>query len=293
MSLSVKIDTSFIVPLLKYISKPNDDLLREIGGHDAAKRTYAHARRFGNTKDPIRPFWKKTLKQLAKKDDLIPKVKSALQYLYNEQDTFDTLLKNLWNYFPEGTALNCRLFTILGYDIGIVSEGHALINLGHPLFEKDPREIFHMAMHELHHVVYTAYNSIFDPSAIRTTKQLTEMIRYCTHMEGLAVYASLAPRKAADALTHEDYKIFLNKGARNQRVNEFFNHLTRLETRLVKTVKKEDWRTIDKMSGGKRLWYIAGAHMAEVIDKNLGREFLNETIRHGPDEFFKAYHESF
>jgi hypothetical protein len=47
------------------------------------------------------------------------------------------------------------------------------------------------------------------------------------------------------------------------------------------------------MSDRNRLWYVTGAHMAEVIDKNLGKEVLIETIRLGPDDFFKSYHESF
>ena len=43
------------------------------------------------------------------------------------------------------------------------------------------------------------------------------------------------------------------------------------------------------MSGGNRLGYVAGAHMAQEIDEGLGREALTQTVVNGPDSFFEAY----
>lgn len=293
MALSVRIDTSFVVPLLNYISKPSKDLLREVCEHEAAKRTYSHAIRFRNTEKKIRPFWQGILQGLSKDSGLKERVRAGLEYFYNEKDAFASMLKDLQNYFPEGTDIGCNLYTILGYDIGFVSEGQAILNLGHNEFERDPREIFYMAMHELHHVVYTAFNSIFDFSHVYKTEQLVDIIRYCAHMEGLAVYSTLEQRRATGALNPVDYQVLLNKKQRNRRVSDFFQILTRLDTKLGASVQDKDWRVLDQMSGKKRLWYITGAHMAETIDKKLGRETLNETIRLGHENFFKVYHEAF
>ncbi len=293
MSLSVRINTSFIVPLLKYISQPSNDLLLEITKHDAARLTHAHAVRFGNTRKPIKQFWKEILRGLAKRDDLIEHVKESMTYLHNESTRFNELLTELWNYFPEGTDQRANLYGILGYDIGIVSEGNALLNLGHTDFQKDPREILFMAMHELHHVVYTSYNTIFALDEIHSTSQLFDIIKYCTHMEGLAVYSMLEQRVAASALSNRDYQLFLDENARKKRVSKYFDILTDLEVRGSNQVRKKDFKILDQMADKDRLWYVAGAHMAEIIDKNLGREILNETIRLGPDDFFKMYHESF
>jgi hypothetical protein len=293
MSLSVRIDTSFIVPLLQYLSKPSKELLTEITKHKAAKTTHAHAFRTRNTKKSISSFWKQILKQLSKNEKLIDYVKDSLTYIHNETDTFNELLKDLWNHFPEGTNLRSVLYAILGYDIGIVSDGYALINLGHPDFQQDPQEILFMSMHELHHVVYTAYNPIFDLSEIHRTNQLCDVIKYCTHMEGLAVYSTLNQRKSAKALNNRDYRLFLDNQARKKRVSEYFDILTEMEIRDDSPLHEDDWKVLDRMSGRDRLWYITGAHMAEVIDTKLGSKTLIETIRLGPDDFFKSYHESF
>ncbi|MFW9977998.1 MAG: DUF5700 domain-containing putative Zn-dependent protease [Candidatus Thorarchaeota archaeon] len=294
MSLSVKIDTSFVIPLLKYLGGSKETDIYSITDHPAARQVYSHALRFNNTKKgTVQEFWKDITKDLSKDYKvLVSRVKSALTYLYNETQSFDLMIKDLWNYIPNGTKLRCELYAMLGYDIGIVSEGHALINLAHPLFEKDPREILYLSMHELHHVVYTSFNPIYDLKNIFTIENLVEMIKYSTHLEGLAVYAALEARKRTKSFSHPDYQVLQDTGKRNSLVTEFFNILTKLEFDKIRSVHENDWNTIELMSGKKRLWYIAGAHMAEVIDKKLGRDALNDTIRHGPNEFFKSYHDS-
>jgi len=293
MTLSVKIDTSFIVPLIKYLSRPSKESLVGIINHEAAIKTHKHALRTRNTEKSISLFWKDILKQLSKDGNLIDYVKDSLTYIHNETYTFNKLLRDLWNHFPEGTNLRSILFAILGYDIGIVSDGYALLNLGHPDFQKDPREILFMSMHELHHVVYTAYNPIFDLSEINRTNQLCDVIKYCTHMEGLAVYSTLKQRKSSNVLSNRDYILFLDDRARKKRVSMYFDILTDLEVRADSPLHEDDWKTIERMSDRDRLWYVTGAHMAEVIDNKLGHETLVETIRLGPDDFFKSYHESF
>ncbi len=293
MPLSVKIDTSFIVPLLQYLSKPSKELLIEITKHDAAIKTHKHALRFQKTRKSIGPFWKDIMKQLSKNKNLMNYVKDGLTYLHNETNRFNKLLTDLWNYFPEGTNQRSILYAILGYDIGIVSEGTALLNLGHPEYNKNPDEILLMSMHELHHVVYTAYNPIFDLNQVHRTNQLCDVIKYCTHMEGLAIYSILEQRRTAKALNNRDYRLFLDDRARKKRVSEFFDIFTKLEIRADTPIHKNDWKILDRMSDRERLWYVTGAHMAQVIESNLGRNQLIETMRLGPDDFFKTYHESF
>jgi len=294
MSLSVKIDTSFIIPLLKFLGESDEADIYAITDHPAARRTYAHAVFTRNTKrGTVQDFWR-DITQSLKKDykPLVSRVKSALTYLYNETDAFDQMIKDLWAYIPEGTKLRCNLYAMLGYDIGIVYEGNALINLDFPLFEKDPRELLFMSMHELHHVVYTAFNPLYDISKLITVENLVDMIKYYTHLEGMAVYAAYDSRKKMDAFTHEDYQTLNNKGQRHSRVNEYFRILTDFEFDKMRSIHDTDWQTISFMSDKKRLWYVTGAHMAETIDKELGRNALNETIRLGPDEFFKSYHDA-
>ena len=293
MPLSVKIDTSFIVPLLKHLSNPSKESLIEITKHEAAKKTHSHAVRTRNTTKSITSFWKQIMNELSKKKNLIDYVKQSLTFIHNETTTFDKLLKELWKEFPEGTHLRSVLYTNLGYDIGVVSEGCALINIGHEDFHKNSQEILFMSMHELHHVVYTAYNTFFDLTQVHRFDQLFDVVKYCTHMEGLAVYCTLEPRRAAKALNNRDYQLFLDEKARSKRVSGYFDILTDIEVRGGASLQEDDWNVLERMSDRNRLWYVTGAHMAQIIDKKLGHDTLLETIRMGPDYFFKMYHESF
>ena len=52
---------------------------------------------------------------------------------------------------------------------------------------------------------------------------------------------------------------------------------------------ERDLAVMTLMSDKKRLWYIAGAHMAQAIDEHFGRESLVETVREGPRSFFERY----
>ncbi|MFW9844651.1 MAG: DUF5700 domain-containing putative Zn-dependent protease [Candidatus Thorarchaeota archaeon] len=293
MPLSVNIDTSFIVPLLKHLSKPSKESLIEITNHEAAKKTYSHAVRTRNTTKSISSFWKEIMNKLSKSKNLIDYVKQSLTFIHNETNTFDKLLKELWNEFPEGTHLRSVLYANLGYDIGIVSEGCALINIGHKDYHKNPQEILYMSMHELHHVVYTAYNSFFDLTQVNRFDQLCDIVRYCTHMEGLAIYSTLKPRRAANVLNNRDYKLFLDEKARKKRVSEYFDLLTELEIRGDAPLQENDWAILERMTDRNRLWYVAGAHMSQLVEEKLGHETLVDTIRLGPEYFFKIYHESF
>ena len=293
MPLKVRIDTSFIKPLLKYLKDSNTANLRLLTEHPAALRTHQHAVRFGKTKKPIMEFWRKLLKKYDNNSTaVIERIKSGLNYIYNDQNSFSEMMNELNNYAPNGLNVSTNLFTIIGYDIGVVSEGTALVSLDHNLYLNNQEELLYMSMHELHHVIYTAYNEIFRMADVRMTNHLVEVIRYCAHLEGLGVYVPYALRKRNNAFANDDYKIFQNRKLRQKRVSEFFGILTKYETEPVRSIHDKDWKILDFMTGKKRLWYIAGAHMAQAIENSSGREVLNETIRLGPEEFFRQYHES-
>ncbi|MFX0063157.1 MAG: DUF5700 domain-containing putative Zn-dependent protease [Candidatus Hermodarchaeota archaeon] len=56
-------------------------------------------------------------------------------------------------------------------------------------------------------------------------------------------------------------------------------------------VVETDYELLERFAGGSRLWYIAGAHMAQTIDEKYGRSVLVQTITKGPDNFFEIYEE--
>jgi hypothetical protein len=293
MPLKVRIDTSFFKPLLKYLKDSNIENLRLLTEHPAAFRTHQHAVRFGNTKSPILEFWKKLLEKYKTNNNaVVERIKSGLNYIYNEQSSFTEMINELNNYAPKGINVSTNLFTIVGYDMGIVSEGTALVSLDHNLYLNNPEELLYMSMHQLHHVIYTAYNEMFRMADIQMTNHLVEVIRYRTHLEGLGVFVPYELRKRNNAFANDDYKILRNKKLSKKRVSEFFGILTKYQTEPVRSIHEKDWKILDLMTGKKRLWYIAGAHMAQTIEDHSGRAALNDTIRLGPGEFFRQYHDA-
>lgn len=276
--------------MLDYISGKRDTDLTEITTCTAAQLAYAHASKFNNTNETLQGFWKTMTERLSEdKGPTVSRVESSLQFISSQARAFEEMVHDLHGYIPSNTDIHCHLYGMLGYDIGIVYQKQALINLAHPLFEKDLREIIFMSMHELHHVVYTSFNPFLEMSDIKTTAGLLELVKYCTHLEGLGVYVPLESRMKIGVLFHKDYETFLNERKRLECVREFFYIFDHLLDDENRPIQDDDWSIIDQMTSAKRLWYITGAHMAETIDRKLGRETLNDTIRRGHEDFFRLY----
>ncbi|MFX1253113.1 MAG: DUF5700 domain-containing putative Zn-dependent protease, partial [Promethearchaeota archaeon] len=146
-------------------------------------------------------------------------------------------------------------------------------------------------MHELHHVGYTYYHPLYSFEDLKTTADLLRIIKYSTHLEGLAVYAPFQRRLAENGLIHKDYAVLANESERLKRVNEFFKLFETIKGTPNRPVVETDYELLERFAGGSRLWYIAGAHMAQIIDKKYGRSILVQTIKKGSDTFFKIYEE--
>jgi hypothetical protein len=284
----VELDNSF-TEICRKIIDSEAVLVRDLASHSAGQKIHAHAMRFGNTQDSCVNFWIKIVQDKFTME-MKNRINDALEYLDDNQDLLTSSLKEVVQYLPKNIRLKCKLYTMVGYDIGIVSEGSAFINIAHPLFINNPCELIFMAMHEVHHVGYTHYHPIFALSDLKKVSDLIAAIRYSTHLEGLAVYAPLARRLEAGCSAHEDYSALDDNTVANERVDEYFELVKELDRIGDREVIESDFDVFEPMSAvGKRLWYVTGAIMAKKIDDTLGKEALNETVIRGPDYFFELY----
>jgi hypothetical protein len=277
--------------LLQYLEDYSRSLLDSIVEHPAGRKTYAHARRFNNNESDLRGFWVRILESdRFHSSSYLEQVNRNVEYIKNNQGVFNDAFVELAAYVPPDYTFDCRLFLILGYDVGIVSEGDALLNVGHDHFSGNLREMVYYAMHELHHVCYTHYYPIFALSDIRTSKDLFDVVLYCAHMEGIAVYCSFDRRRCEHGLNDEDYRVLMNQEELILRVQEFFEILNELRASPLRPMSKSDYEILDIMSGrSKRLWYIAGANIAQTIDSYFGRKELIDTIVRGSKSYFAMY----
>ena len=287
----VEIDFSFIGQVLDFLENPSESIPKELTAHKAAQDVHAHALRFHNTDLDINDFWTNILRGESNKGDKHHnEIQDCIKYIKSKDSDFYEAFDEITEYLPRNLKLDCKLYLMVGYDIGIVSEGNAFLNVGHPFYHKNKRELLYLSMHELHHVGYAYYHPIYSLEEIKTTADLLRIIKHSTHLEGLAVYTPLKRRLREIGIVHEDYiTIVTNHEEKSKRVTEFFQILKDLECTPERVITKEDFELLERMSGGSRLWYITGAHMAQTIDEKLGRDTLIQTIINGADNFFEAY----
>ncbi|MEE8355408.1 MAG: DUF5700 domain-containing putative Zn-dependent protease [Candidatus Bathyarchaeia archaeon] len=288
--IEVEIDATFVEYALDYLWSRSEAGLATIFDHEAAKGVHSHAERFDNTDDTLEGFWRKTLAHESKhKADHLKRIRSNLEFIKSNELSFQRAFNEVAAYLPADMRLRAKLYLIIGYDIGIVSGGNAYLNVGHPHFGDDRRELLYFSMHEVHHVGYTKHHPIHSLEGLRTSSDLIRAIEYSTHLEGLAVYSSYERRMIEEGVGHVDYWILNDPRERERVTGEFFGVLEGLEEGPDRPLEEADFEVLEQMSGGNRLWYVAGAHMAQEIDRGLGREALIQTVVDGPDSFFEAY----
>jgi len=294
MVFSGAFDSGFIELIMKYEKEPSEILVAELIDHDAAIGVYEHAIRFNNTtQDPI-PFWKSILDDVFKNGLRVrERIESSLQYLKKNDKHLIELLNEVAEFLPTDINVDFKIHGIVGYDIGIVSKGNAFLNLAAKHYEKDRRELLYFAMHESHHVGYTHYNPIYSFSTLNTTGDLLDIVRYSTHLEGLATYVPLQRRRKDNGLEHQDYATLVNPERVAERCSSYWTLLEQIENEEERRIEDKDDETIERMSGrNERLWYIAGAEMCRKIDEKIGRDRLRDTVKKGPLDFFRAYEEA-
>ncbi|HUT82856.1 MAG TPA: DUF5700 domain-containing putative Zn-dependent protease [Candidatus Bathyarchaeia archaeon] len=292
MTLKVTIDTSFIDEVLTYLNIPNNENFLTILKHEAAKEIHDNALLSQSTTKTIKEFWEEIiLKEKNKGPQYNQKILSALEYIIERKNFFIKEFQEIEKFIPSEKNIKCKLYLMIGYDIGIANKNNAYINLGYPLFHKDPKELLYFSMHELHHVVYFNYHPIKSLNEIKTSLDLLNVIKYYTFLEGLATYLTLNKRIQEQDLTFKDYKILTNKRLTRKYTREYFKIISELSLQAERPVTASDFDILEQMSGGRRLWYITGAYMVKTIDEIIGRDMLIKTMKYGPESLF-VYHKS-
>jgi len=291
-SSGVKIDSSFVELSLQYFSNPSDELLAKICEHIVAKKVLTNAQISDSNLHDIEEFWRKIIEREREKgEEHFSAIKSCLAYINENEDALFEHLEELRKYLPDDFVFDCTLYLEVGYDIGIVADGDALLNVGHPIFHKNKRELIYFALHELHHVGYTHYNALdISFAAIQTRADLVEIIEKLTHLEGTATYAVKEIRERESQISFFDYEVLFDVEKLTESIKQYFELYDKYKYSKNLMIEESDLDVFEIMSGKeKRLWYVTGAHIAERIDRMLGRRELNQTIVNGPNTFFEKF----
>jgi len=231
-------------------------------------------------------FWKDELDGVAWNRKVASSLDRNIRYLRERRRSW---VEVVLDYLPVGHDMNSRVYLIGGYDSVVFGEDAAL-NLADGRFVDDKREAVYYLVHELAHGGYFRYRKMPNLAALRTMGELVDVVKMLTHLEGMGMISPLRMRVREGGLADNDYRVLLDHSERKALVREYFEKLRGLERDPEREIRPSDYRVLDDFSRRpKRLWYIAGCHIAMTIEENLGIGALREMVRRGHRSFFGAY----
>ena len=239
-----------------------------------------------NLQESIGGFWEEELRRVNWSRRLATSIEENVDYLKARRKAW---IEAALRYLPRGHAFSSKVYMIGGYDNVIYGENVAL-NLANERFVDDHREAVYYLIHELAHAGYFRYRAMPDLAGIRTLGELAETVKLLTHLEGMGVLSPFTLRMKEGGLSDNDYQVLLNQGQRRARVREYFRRLGELENEPDREIREPDYRILGDLSRRpKRLWYIAGCHMAMRIEERYGIRELQAGVKKGHGAFFEAY----
>jgi hypothetical protein len=282
----IRFDSSGLDTTLNYLkngTRDNFHALASSPGNDFAYRHYRWSNMDGET--TAEEFWRRILGRIPDVEAAIHNSSAARDYLLSQNEA--RWLPGVLEYLPRGHVFDSTVYLNLGYD-NIAYGGDVVINLNHQPFHIDHREAVYYLMHELAHAGYLRYHKMPDLTAPKTLGELAENLMFLTHLEGMGVHTPLRLRVEEGGLGDPDYVVLADADERKRRIHAYFKKLNRLEPNKPATVN--DLTVYGEFSERPlRLWYVAGCHMAQVIEGELGSETLRELVRSGSRAFFEAY----
>jgi len=283
----ISFDRSAIDACMDYLRNRTDSNLNRFISTQGSKLAYKHHLWSSIWSKPtIEEFWKKQTDRIGWNAQLETSVEEIIQFLNDQRRRW---LDSVLMYLPRGHIFNTKVYLIGGYDNIVYGENVAL-NLNFKKFHTDHREAVYYLIHELAHAGYFRYRPMPDLARLRTMSDLLDAVKLLTHLEGMGVISPFKQRMKEHGLFDDDYKVLLKKKERRARVQEYFRSLSRLEKEPNRKLRKEDYQVIENFSARpKRLWYIAGGHMALKIEERYGTATLQNIVKKGHAMFFKTY----
>jgi len=276
---------------LEYFASPSDDMLERIAATDAASHLKRHADWSGYfPADSTARSISEALLSKAPSAATLAAVRDLVAFAAARPVQQRECRTTAAAYLPAGAMADAVLHVTWGYDIGVSTAGHASLNFAHPHFLADPQEIWFYCIHEMHHAGVLKLHPPAFVARIGSVRELYDFTRYATFLEGLAVHAARDARRIAGAEGADADYVLLNDADRLEHaVARYRDRLSFLRAEIGNELGDVHWQVVEEMSSGDRLWYVAGAAMADAIEKARGRAGLLQVTAAGPDDFFSAY----
>ena len=288
---NVAYDFSFATLALKFFETNDSLYLQKIATLQATEHLLNHSRRFNSGVPNNSGLELVTyLLSFGNSEEELARFKRNLDFAKKHIAKTDIPQKIALQFLPKDFTFSSSLFFTFGYDLGVAYGNNASLNLAHPFFLENRNELIFFAIHELHHAGFIMLKGYMPSLNITTFREMAELIEYLTHLEGMATLAPLEIRMKENAMnTHRDYVVLQDAELLKEFTKQFFEIYFHFKNNPDSIITNDDWSKIHILSDGKRLFYIVGAHMAQTIDQEFGREKLVSLIAQPSEKFITTY----
>lgn len=285
-------DASFARQVIENLQSNDPSLAERLSGSPAVTHILNHARNFdyGVPKESATALVNSLLGPPNKQFERSAVCQQSIAYFSGPMLSDPHWVNDALRYLPAEFRFHGTLFLTFGYDIGVAFGPNASLNCTHSHFDGHSRELLYYAIHELHHVGFMAYQKPPKLADIKSCADLLHLVEYSTQMEGMAVLAAYQRRRDDHALANDSDYVALEDESRMQSdLVSYFKDYEYLKSRAHQPADAKAWAVIERMSSGERLWYRAGAYMAQRIEAAKGRATLIALIKEGPAQFLVTY----
>ncbi|HXS50979.1 MAG TPA: DUF5700 domain-containing putative Zn-dependent protease [Usitatibacter sp.] len=195
----------------------------------------------------------------------------------------------LERYLPAETPIEGKIVLALFLpNYAFAWDRTIVVSVTHPFWRHDASRFFNLMIHELFHIGFIRYQQGSSPAGARDAAELRRDFLWTVQNEGMATYVAYTDRPRRPAL--DDYAMIDDPAL----VGAKFEACRRLLADLASGTSK-DLPILKQrvLAAGitERIPYVVGAVMAKQIEAVRGRPTLVDTIRQGPEAFFRIYGE--
>jgi hypothetical protein len=192
-------------------------------------------------------------------------------------------LPHVCAFLPEGTDTGVPVYLTAFIPPRAMVTGGIVINVDAAYWNGNAGNILNTLTHEIWHVGYSRLRNERTETPL-SNGQLYGMLDQLQN-EGTATYVGYRARARFPAPDEKDFDALDSPEAVTRALDEVNALLALVGTISEERLGKRSWR----VGVEERAYYIAGAHMAAIIDGESGREALLATVRGGPVSFVDNY----
>lgn len=289
---NVEIDSSGARQILQFVMDVDTPLPEDWHKHPSYSLALEHAKRYGLEFD--RDSFNNTLvgiKDKRKNPKYRERMNGYLSFLDSiiaEKDSsINQARKVIFEYLPPKTSISAKVYlAVFQPQYAFTLDTDVVLNIAHSFFDASIPKLFILVTHELYHVGFSQHQKDALPeSECKNRQELAQNIAWQIQNEGMATYVASYVWKTNPQVHIHDYELLSDLSSIGEAFSNLRELLNMLRTGDVLSIRKSIW----DIGVEERVFYVTGAHIAQVIEEKLGKPRLIQTVLHGPQDFIEVF----